>query len=211
MVKTFYLMRHGETMGNRNEMHQGLGVPLSPLGKQQVAKLAERVKELHIDLLLASDALRAQETATAISDATGQSMHSSALFREIARSPGVIGKHILSPLSLWMYVQMYIHAHNPSWHFMRGGENISELRARANQALSFLETETGDSERIAVVSHRTFIGTLILTMQDGGLSSVTSFLLGLATFRNLPNASITTVTFDPTRAPKWQVEQLPQL
>jgi len=59
--------RHGETEENRQGIIQGhLHGILSELGKEQAKKLAERLKEEKIDLILSSDLARASDTAKEI-------------------------------------------------------------------------------------------------------------------------------------------------
>ena len=61
------ITRHGETEGNKADIVQGhLHGVLSELGKEQAGKLAERLKDEKIDLIISSDLNRAHDTAKAI-------------------------------------------------------------------------------------------------------------------------------------------------
>lgn len=61
------ITRHGETEENKQGIIQGhLPGILSELGKEQAKKLAERLKEEKIDLILSSDLARAFDTAKEI-------------------------------------------------------------------------------------------------------------------------------------------------
>lgn len=63
------LVRHGESEWNVQRRYQGqTDVPLSPLGKQQAKKIAERLAGEKIDAVYASDLGRAWETASAIAE-----------------------------------------------------------------------------------------------------------------------------------------------
>jgi len=67
MIKLF-LIRHGETDYNTESRIQGWQESaLTPLGKQQAAKVAEELKSKNIDLIFSSDLLRTKQTAEAIS------------------------------------------------------------------------------------------------------------------------------------------------
>ena len=63
MTTTLYLIRHAETMWNREGRMQGFGdSPLSELGTQQAEALARRMPELKIDAFYSSDAPRCLRT-----------------------------------------------------------------------------------------------------------------------------------------------------
>ena len=60
-----YLARHGETDWNAELRLQGTSdIPLNSKGRQQAAKLAERLKEIHLDAVYSSTLSRSRETAT---------------------------------------------------------------------------------------------------------------------------------------------------
>ncbi|MCH8199757.1 MAG: histidine phosphatase family protein, partial [Chloroflexi bacterium] len=63
----WYLVRHGETEWNAQERVQGqTDVPLSDVGRGQVARTAERLAGCGFGAVYASDLVRAQETAQII-------------------------------------------------------------------------------------------------------------------------------------------------
>ena len=67
-----YVARHGQTDWNvQNKVCGSTNRPLTDVGKEQAKALAERVKELDIDVIIASPMLRAMQTAGAVSLATG--------------------------------------------------------------------------------------------------------------------------------------------
>jgi probable phosphoglycerate mutase len=61
-----YLIRHGETASNAARIVQTPGTPLSPRGREQARRLAQRLRSSNASLLLSSDHRRALETAEAI-------------------------------------------------------------------------------------------------------------------------------------------------
>jgi broad specificity phosphatase PhoE len=72
MKRELILVRHGETLLNVNRITQGWSdSELSELGRQQVLRLAERLKEHKPTALYSSPLGRAMATAQAIADATG--------------------------------------------------------------------------------------------------------------------------------------------
>lgn len=65
-----YVTRHGQTTWNvLNKICGRTDAPLTELGKQQAQALAEKTKDLGIDLIIASPLRRAMDTAKAVSDA----------------------------------------------------------------------------------------------------------------------------------------------
>lgn len=67
-----YVARHGQTDWNsRNLVCGSTNLPLTEKGMEQAEALGERVKNLGIDVIIASPMIRAQQTAKTVSDATG--------------------------------------------------------------------------------------------------------------------------------------------
>jgi len=77
-----YLIRHGETLGNRNRIVQIPETPLSDRGLDQAARLGERLRAHPIRHILASDLARADMTARAVSHALGLGVESEPLLQE---------------------------------------------------------------------------------------------------------------------------------
>ena len=77
-----YLIRHGETAGNRNRIVQVPETPLSTEGLEQAERLAQRLVDHPIRKILASDLARAHMTAGAISRRLGLEIESDALLQE---------------------------------------------------------------------------------------------------------------------------------
>ena len=84
----FWLIRHGESIGNREHIYQGQNdLPLSPLGQQQAALLAERLASLQeifsFSAIYSSDLQRAVQTAIPTNQAIGLPVIDRAGLREI--------------------------------------------------------------------------------------------------------------------------------
>jgi len=61
------LIRHGQTLANKNMLLQGASDgPLTPMGKQQAVTLGEHLRAFQIDHLISSDLTRAIRTAEAV-------------------------------------------------------------------------------------------------------------------------------------------------
>jgi len=71
-VTTLVLVRHGETAGNREGRFQTYDTPLSPAGRAQAARLAERLAaDATFDALYSSDLRRTMETAEIVGERLG--------------------------------------------------------------------------------------------------------------------------------------------
>lgn len=66
-----YLIRHGETDGNRHGVVQKPEVPLNELGREQARRLGRRLRDHGIVRILASDLERARMTAAPVAAQTG--------------------------------------------------------------------------------------------------------------------------------------------
>ena len=71
----FIVIRHGESQTNATDTFQASNQtdldPLTPLGMEDARRLAERLAELPVDVIVSSSYLRARSTAGAIADVTG--------------------------------------------------------------------------------------------------------------------------------------------
>jgi broad specificity phosphatase PhoE len=78
-----YLVRHGETIWNRDGRLQGqTDMPLNEVGRQQADRLADRLSTEPVIAVWTSDLARARETAVIVAQRHGLEPHASALLRE---------------------------------------------------------------------------------------------------------------------------------
>ncbi len=66
-----YLVRHGQSEGNKYNLTQTSETPLSKEGIKQSQKVAKRIKSLSIDFIYSSPFVRTKQTAEIISKETG--------------------------------------------------------------------------------------------------------------------------------------------
>ena len=86
MKKHFYIFRHGQTIWNAEGRPQGqheYPVPLTVQGREQAQKLAEKLKDKKIKLIVSSDLLRAQQTGEIVADVLGVPMQMDPRLREV--------------------------------------------------------------------------------------------------------------------------------
>ena len=71
-MKTIYLVRHGETLANRQGILQGwTNNPLDDTGRKQASTLVTRAARVPLDALYTSDLIRTRETAAPLAAARG--------------------------------------------------------------------------------------------------------------------------------------------
>jgi len=146
-------IRHGETAWNVDARIQGqLDIPLNDTGRWQAQQLARALAEREpIDVIYASDLLRAWETASAISAATGAPLHAHTGLRE--RGFGLFQGRTFAEVE---------HTHpedarrwrkrDPHWAPPEGGESLVAMRNRIDATLHVLAA-AHPGQLIALVAH----------------------------------------------------------
>jgi broad specificity phosphatase PhoE len=83
-----YLVRHGETDWNKQDLLQGqTDIPLNETGKAQAEETRDLLKEIHFDTVFSSDLSRAKQTAEILALERELAVNTSTLLRE--RSYGI--------------------------------------------------------------------------------------------------------------------------
>ena len=82
-MTTLYLVRHGQTIDNVNQIMQGQTQGrLTPLGVHQAEELADTLADTHFDAFVSSDLQRAIDTCTLIANRRCMAVETTALLRE---------------------------------------------------------------------------------------------------------------------------------
>ncbi|CAL1544138.1 unnamed protein product [Lymnaea stagnalis] len=128
------LVRHGETMSNRDRIMQGqLDTKLSDLGHTQAKLVAERLQNIQFLLMFSSDLARAADTARAIESCNTVSTCGLILDKRLRER----GFGYLEGKPLSEFKTALSEANVPSESFTpEGGETMDEVKSRAK---SFLE------------------------------------------------------------------------
>jgi len=157
-TKTVYLIRHGQSVDNASPVFQSVNSPLSDKGQRQAAAIAERMKTVTFDTLIASPILRAKQTAEAIAKATDVKLELSDLFVERIKPGSIDGKSWHDPDAVATYKswEENLYGNGPK---IEEGESFAESVKRADAALEFLRKHP--AQTIAVVTHGHFLRTLV--------------------------------------------------
>lgn len=187
----FLIIRHGETLWNREHRIQGqLDSPLSPTGLAQAEALGWRLRQEGLDLLVSSDLGRTLQTAAPIAAATGLGIMKDARLRE--RAFGVFER--MTPEEIKeRYPDEYERWQSRDPEFaMEGGESLAQLRARLSACVE--ELAAGGHAKVGLVTH------------GGALDALYRIATGTpySTVRNWPlaNASINDIVVENGH---WQV------
>ncbi len=139
-----WLIRHGETLWNREQRAQGqLDVPLSALGIEQAQKLVQRLKHTRFEAIISSDLSRAYQTAEIVAATLEMPIRSDIAWREIHMG---VGQGLTYPE---LFSGRQTRPMNQAWE---GGESKRDVMNRVGVAIQKLLTEFSGS-RVAVFSH----------------------------------------------------------
>ena len=186
----FYIVRHGETAGNVSQLIQGItNSQLNARGRKQALALGRglRASGLMIDRVVASDLLRAQETAQQIllGMQVKLAIETDKGLRE--ENDGVFEGRSLKDVSQEVFgVPDGIHAADAT----NQAENTQQVVSRYDFAMRRIVTaaEAANETNVLVVSHGT-ASLLWLRAHGGDLPNRTE----------LTNASVSKVTYDNGR------------
>lgn len=162
------LVRHGESTYNVTGTWQGHGdAPLSELGKQQAARVGERLRGERFDKVVSSDLARAHQTALA----TGHPVDVRKEWREIdvGRWEGLTRAEVAERYP--DEVRAAMHGDHVK---IGGAESWADLSARVEAAMLTLLREVHPGARVAVFAH------------GGVIASLVSGVLGLREHRPRP-------------------------
>lgn len=149
-MKKIYFVRHGESEGNVGSIRQASISSLTQKGREQSAYVAERVKKLPIEVIIASTMGRAQETARIISKKIGKEFESSGLFAERRRPSDQLGKPKDDPIAIRSQELIQENFLVPGFRYS-DEENFEDLKERSGEALKFLQARP--EQNILVVTH----------------------------------------------------------
>lgn len=173
------LVRHGVTQHNTDRVFMGHDpVPLAEMGRQQISRLADRLREDRPDRIVASDILRAHESAEIISDRIGLPFETNPDLREVDVGRA-IGVSYDEAARRWPG----IFAPEGEERFP-GGESFAET---ADRAASYLDREVvHGSGRVLVVTHGGVVRGLAARLLGLPLAAVFGFVIdnaSLSVFR----------------------------
>ncbi|MEG6585507.1 alpha-ribazole phosphatase [Dendrosporobacter sp. 1207_IL3150] len=164
------LVRHGQTFWNLELKYQGhTDIELTDLGISQAKKVSQRLKDIQVSAIYASDLSRAYKTAEYIAENHKLPVIAVPEFREISFGEWE-GLNYNKINEGWPDVMGKLFTH-PDEIRIPGGETFRELKERAQRAIDELVAKH-NNETIIVVSHGGTIRTLICAALDIHLNRV---------------------------------------
>ena len=129
-----YLVRHGQSIWNAEERHQGWqDVPLSTLGEQQAERIGQRLKDQSFDYYFTSPIKRCYQTAEAIVQAQGKdpatTLQTLDDLREARMSAGQEGLLVKDMVKSWTEEQKRRFRDDYTFKF-DDGESVQEVMER---------------------------------------------------------------------------------
>jgi probable phosphoglycerate mutase len=192
-LTTFLLLRHGETLWNRDGRLQGWqDSPLSDAGRAQAAALAARLAGERVDAIVASDLGRTRDTAVPIAARLGLALALDAGLRE--RCYGAF-EGMTWPEIERAHPRDYqrLAARDPEY-VVPGGESGVQFRDRVVSALEHLAARHAEAT-VAVVTHGGVLGIVYRHAKDIALEMPRTF--------SVPNAAVNRVRVDDRG---WAIE-----
>ncbi|HHW04090.1 MAG TPA: alpha-ribazole phosphatase [Thermoanaerobacterales bacterium] len=185
-MSRFYLIRHGETLWNKESKYQGQSnIPLSDNGRLQAKRLSERLKEQKIDAIYASDLHRAMETAEIIAAPHRLEVFPTREMREL--NFGIWEGFTFDEIVKRWPGEMERWRRDPYNERPEGGETMAELCCRTSMFLKNAANAYPD-KNILVVTHAGPIRAL--------LSVILNLHYDLFWKFKISNASLTVVEYD---------------
>lgn len=158
---SFYILRHGESEGNREAVMQGRNPSrLTPRGREQAREAGLWFRGRGLDCVLSSPLERALGTAEAVAEAAGLDR------TEIAEELTEIDIGIFTNMNLAQarenHPSQYALFMQQSWEAVEGAERIDALYARASAAWKKLIRKSAQGSRnILAVTHSGFLQWMI--------------------------------------------------
>lgn len=160
-----YIVRHGVTEGNINDIHQTDDTPLTKAGILQARQVANRLKGRGIEVIYTSPHVRTFTTSQIISKALGLPITIWDQLIEIRKPKEIRGKPIGSFEVAKIEKTLHKSFQSKSKK-ISDEENFFDVRKRAALVLNKLVKEHRQ-QTVLMVSHGTFIKTLVATMFFG--------------------------------------------
>ena len=142
-----YAARHGQTAWNAEDKVCGsTDLPLTEVGIAQAEKLAEKAKELNLDLIISSDLIRARKMAQVVSDACGV---------PVIEDPRLEEQHFGSWEGIGRKDPRFLERKRQfAMPYEEGGESIFQLVHRVYSALDDITARYAD-KNVLIVCHGT--------------------------------------------------------
>ncbi|MBP9759960.1 MAG: histidine phosphatase family protein [Candidatus Pacebacteria bacterium] len=163
--KFIYFVRHGEDEQGISDVFQGSESPLTALGRQQAQFVADRVKTLGAEIILASPMPRAHDTAETIRVVSGLPLETLDVLREYVPPSRLVGTLRDSDDGKTYIREMLVHMDDPRWHYA-DEDNYHDLHMRAIAFMDYVIQRP--EQHIIAVTHAGLMRVIITAMMTEG-------------------------------------------
>jgi broad specificity phosphatase PhoE len=154
-----YVVRHGETAWNKEEVFRGRkDIPLNDTGLRQAERAGAFFSDKGVSAIHSSPLIRARETASKISEACGVSMKLDDAFIDMDFGPweglslAAVQQRFPQPLDTW---RRYPHRFR-----IQGAETLAQVRKRVREGVR--AAQAADGRVVVIVTHRVICKLLAL-------------------------------------------------
>lgn len=234
----FVVIRHGESETNATNTFQAgnqcLSDPLTPRGEEDARRLAERLADLPVDVIVSSGYLRARTTAARIAEMTGSPhvipvtrdstwldvpaddpdvLTCDSLLREIDVPSELEGLRFDDPKARQIQHEAMVVADRPDGHYS-DEENLYDLWRRAEAISHYLEARQEDL--VLVVAHggilKVWLAHLMFTSVHGlDTPAQLSAYRGFTKLGWWDNTGMVPLMFDRRHGWKWLMTDIQHL
>jgi broad specificity phosphatase PhoE len=160
-----YLVRHGETLWNKEEVFRGRkDIPLNETGRIQAEKVGAYFAGISLGRIVSSPLQRAVQTALAIAETTGIPVETEEELTDI--NFGVWEGLSLRDVEEQYPAEFDLWKRSPQKLQVSGGETLAKVRGRASGSLARLAS-FGEGA-IALVTHRVICKMIVLSCLNIG-------------------------------------------
>ncbi len=161
-----YFVRHGQSEGNKEQVHQGENVSLSEKGKDQAMAVAKRLKKHDISVIYSSPYLRAKQTAEIISNELDLPIEFWEDLKELRRPSEIEGLSYTDPIAIKIKDTIKKKQIIPDWKYS-DDESFNDLLARAKAVEKHIFEHHKD-QNVLCVSHIQIMVMIVMqiVMQD---------------------------------------------
>ncbi len=192
-----FLLRHGETILNADHIRQGSEGKLSPKGREQAQKAAERLKFFRIRKIFSSPFERTIETSDIVSAVIGLQYELNDLLIERRNPTEIIGLKYEDTVTVQIINFIDKSFHDPNARYS-DEENFIDMKNRALELRYFLEKNAVDGT--LCISHGIFLKMFLSVLLLGNDLTIADYIK-LSVYNSADNAAISLVSYNPIR--KW--------
>ena len=148
--KDIYILRHGQSTANAQQLRNGPNFPLTEEGRQQAEMAGKKINTLNLDIIISSPLVRTRETAEIVNKEAHLPLEYDLLLQERRAPTEVIGMRIDDPLSIKIVKEIRENFKNPDWHYSNE-ENFYDLKKRTKKVFKMILERP--EEKILLVCH----------------------------------------------------------